>query len=171
MDDKWLQWRMRPKTPARAGEVTAQELYAALVKEVLSPGLRGLRLKGSGGRYSLDAPNCWALLSLQKSTYSDAAEAQFTVDLLVANRADWAAARVERPYLPERPSASTTYGEPAIDERIGMLTPEPADKWWRVYPGFDQSAVPTDVLDDIQEFAIPSLSQQLMARGHTAEQS
>jgi hypothetical protein len=50
-----------------------------------------------------------------------------------------------------------------------MLTPEPADKWWRVYPGFDQSAMATDVVDGTREFAIPWLSQQLIARSQAAE--
>ena len=76
----------------------------------------------------MDSPDCWALLSLQKSAYSDAAEVQFTVNLLIANKAEWVAARTERPHLPQRPAAGTIYGEPAIQERIGMLMPESADK-------------------------------------------
>jgi hypothetical protein len=38
-------------------------------------------------------------------------EIQFTVNLLVANRLQWEAARTERPHLPERPSAGTIDGE------------------------------------------------------------
>ena len=40
-----------------------------------------------------------------------------------------------------------------------MLTPEPVDKWWRVYPEFDQSAVATDVLNDMRDYGIPWLSK------------
>jgi hypothetical protein len=86
MDDKWLRWRTRRKTPANAVEVSAQALYDALVKDTLSPAFRALGFKGSGGRYSMPGSDCWALLGLQKSAYSDAAEVQFTINLLVVNK-------------------------------------------------------------------------------------
>jgi hypothetical protein len=165
MDDKWLQWRRRTKTPTRAVDVPVQVVYDAMVKEVLSPGFRELGLKGSGGRYSLASSTCWALLSLQRSAYSDAVEIQFTVNLLVANRLQWEAARAARPHLPERPSAGTIYGGPAAQERIGMVQPDRADKWWRIYPGVDPAAVTTDVLQHVRDFAIPWLRQQVGSRG------
>jgi uncharacterized protein DUF4304 len=165
MDDEWLQWRLRTRTPASAVDVPVQVVYDAMVKEVLSPGFRELGLKGSGGRYSWASPTCWALLSLQKSAYSDAVEIQFTVNLLVASRLQWEAARAERRHLPERPSAGTIYGEPAAQERIGMVRPGLADKWWRVYPGVDPAAVTTDVLQDVRDFAIPWLRKQVESRG------
>jgi hypothetical protein len=56
--------------------VPAQETYADLVKGQISPELRVLGFKGSGGRYSLPSSTCWALLSFQKSAYSDATEVQ-----------------------------------------------------------------------------------------------
>jgi hypothetical protein len=141
-----------------------QAVYEAMVKDVLSPGFRELGLKGSGGRYSWAAPGFWALLSLQKSAYSDAAEIQFTVNLLVASKAQWEAARAARPYLPERPSAGTVYGEPAVQERIGMIHRDRADKWWRLYAGVDETAVTDDVLHDVRDFAIPWLKQQVESR-------
>jgi hypothetical protein len=79
----------------------------------------------------------------------------------VANTLPWEAARVERPHLPQRPSAGTIYGEPATRERIGMVQPDRADKWWRVYPCINPAAVTTDVLQDVRDFAIPWLRQQV----------
>jgi hypothetical protein len=38
MDDEWLQWRLRTRTPASAVDVPVQVVYDAMVKEVLSPG-------------------------------------------------------------------------------------------------------------------------------------
>lgn len=156
MDDKWLRWRTRPKKRASAVEVTAQSTYDAMVKNVLSPGFRALGLKGSGGRYSPASDECWALMSLQKSAYSDATEVQLTVNLLVANKAAWNARRA-RAHLPKRPAATIQYGEPAINERIGMLAPEPADKWWRIRAGTDPHEVARDVLKDVRELALPWL--------------
>ncbi len=135
-----------------------------MVKDFLSPGLRGMGFTGSGGRYSLASPECWALVSLQKSAYSDAAVIKFTVNLLVANKADWLAARVARPYLPERPSAGTQYEKPAVSQRIGILTPDHLDKWWRVSFAVDLEAVSNEVLRDIRECGLPWLRQQLHER-------
>lgn len=165
MDSEWREWRLRPKTPGSAVEVTAQAMYAALVKDVLSPGFRDLGLKGSGGRYALASPGFWALMSLQKSAYSDAIEIQFTVNLLAVNREAWEAARAERPHLPERPAAGVLYGEPTAWERIGRLTPDRADKWWRIDDGVDKAEVAADVLHDVRQFALPWLREQLRDRG------
>jgi hypothetical protein len=148
-----------------AVEVTAQAMYAALVKDVLSPGFRDLGLKGSGGRYALAAPGFWALMSLQKSVYSDATAIQFTVNLLAANMEAWDAARAERPYLPQRPAAGVVYGEPTAWTRIGTLTPEGADKWWRIHAEVDQAEVTAEVLHDVREFALPWLREQVRERG------
>jgi len=165
VDDKGRRSRLRPKTPGSAVEVTAQAMYAALVKDVLSPGFRELGLKGSGGRYALASPGVWALMSLQKSAYSDATEIRFTVNLLAANKEAWDAARAERPYLPERPAAGVVYGEPTAWARIGTVTPERADKWWRIHAGVDQAVVAAEVLHDVREFALPWLREQLRDRG------
>jgi hypothetical protein len=164
VDDKWWRWRLRTRTPASNVDVPIQAIYDAMVREVLSPGFREMGLKGSGGRYSWATPTCRVLLGLQKSTYRDAVEIQFTVNLLVAHKAQWKVARAERPHLPHKPSAGTIYGEPAAQERIGLLQPDPADKWWRLYPGVDQGAVTADVLEDVRELAIPWLRQQVARR-------
>jgi Domain of unknown function (DUF4304) len=140
-------------------------MYATLVKDVLSPGFRDLGLKGSGGRYTLAEPGSWALMSLQKSAYSDATEIQFTVNLLAANKEAWDAARAERPYLPQRPAAGVVYGEPTAWTRIGTLTPEGADKWWRIYAGVDQAEVTAEVLHNVREFALPWLREQVRELG------
>ena len=160
MDDKWLRWRARRKTRASAVEVPAQAMYDALVKDTLSPALRALGFKGSAGRYSMPCSDCWALLGFQKSAYSDAVEVQFTINLLVVNKSAWNAARQEAPHLPERPTPTTWYGEPAAQARIGDLTPEGEDKWWRVYSPANMAAVGNDVLHDITEYALPWLRHQ-----------
>ncbi len=52
MDDKWLQWRLRTRTPASAVDVPVHVVYDAMVKEVLSPGFRelGLRVRAADTR-------------------------------------------------------------------------------------------------------------------------
>jgi hypothetical protein len=108
--------------------------------------------------------DCWALLGLQKSAYSDAAEVQFTINLLVVNKSAWGAARQQRHHLPERPTPTTLYGEPASQVRIGQLTPEGADKWWRVHSQADMADVGNDVVHDITEYALSWLRHQMQER-------
>ncbi len=154
---------------ADAVDVTAQATYAALVKDSLGPALRGLGFKGSGGRYSMPCSGCWALLSLQKSAYSEPAEVQFTVNLLVVNKSAWDAARQERPHLPERPAATTFFGEPTSQVRIGHLAPGGADKWWSVCSEGDMKTVCDDVLHDVGGYALPWLRRQMCAPSSTIQ--
>jgi uncharacterized protein DUF4304 len=160
MDDKWLAWRTRRKV--RAGEVgvTAQSLYDLLVKEHLSPGLRALGFKGSSGRYALAGVPPFALLGLQKSTYSDAVEVQFTANLMVVSKDTWLALRSQRPHYPERPSPGTLFGDRVPQARIGSLTPSGEDKWWRVTSPDLLSDVASDFLTDVEAVGVPWMRSQ-----------
>jgi hypothetical protein len=151
--------------PASEVSVTAQELYDNIVKAAISPGLRSLGLSGSSGRYSLRCNQCWVLTSLQKSSYSDAAEIRFTLNLLVANRTTWASAQTEKPYIPDRPSAGTVYNAGESSTRIGALLPDGADKWWRIQEGVDPAVVAQDLLDDFERYGLPWLRREMQAQG------
>jgi hypothetical protein len=137
-------------------------LYDAAIKQQVSPALRDLGLRGSGGRYHLPSESHWVLLGFQKSAYSDAAEVRFTVNLAVISRSVWEAKRAELSHLNERPSASVIYGSWAAHERIGRLTPGGEDKWWRIG---DNAAPVTDVvndlLDDIERYALAWLRSMM----------
>jgi hypothetical protein len=164
VDEKWLAWRTRRRVAAAAVSVAAQDLYDQLVKQSLSPALRGLGFTGSGGRYSLRNEDCWALVGLQKSAYSDGHEVRFTVNLLVANKQAWDALRAEKTYLPRRPAPGTRYGYEVAQSRIGDLLPDRADAWWRIYNGVDINSVAQDVIASVERFGVPWLREQLAAQ-------
>jgi dihydrofolate reductase len=86
---------------------------------------------------------------------------QFTINLIVVGRASWDAMRQERPHLPERPSAGVLFGGAVAQTRIGVLTTEGEDKWWRIYDGVDQKAVAADVIHDVRAFALPWLRARI----------
>lgn len=164
----WSSWRFRrrgrdsPDAPS-AGDVTAQENYAVLVKDRFSPAFRELGLRGSGGRYELplSVPG-WALLGLQKSAHSDKAEIRFTVNLLVVSAATWSSAHEAMPYLPEKPSPGVIYSAGEEQTRIGSIHPDDSgDKWWRVQAGAFPSAVADDVIQDVTALALPWLREQV----------
>jgi Domain of unknown function (DUF4304) len=51
--------------------VTAQEAFTMMVKEQIAPALRELGFKGSGQRFTLPDDEHWALIGLQKFTWSN----------------------------------------------------------------------------------------------------
>lgn len=161
----WMRWRTRRRASAAAVPGAAQGLYRDLVRGALSPAFRTLGFSGSGGRYSLPADGCWALLGLQKSVYSDRQEVRFTANLLVANRATWASLRAQMGYLPERPAPSTLYGDKIAQSRIGDLLPDAADTWWRIYAGVDLDAVGQDVITSIERYGLPWLRREMARHG------
>ena len=79
----------------------------------------------------------------------------FTANVLVASKGVWATMREQQPYLPERPTPNTLYGDGVAQRRIGQLLPDAADTWWRVYDGVDLEAVAQDVVTSIETYASP----------------
>ena len=159
----WLEWRLRLRgrsVPVVPGE-SAQEIYATMIKHVVSPALRAQGLVGSGGRYSIRSDTHWAMLGFQKSSYSDHAEVRFTVNLNVVNRAAWDALVREKPYYGPRMAPTVHYGEPVRSARIGELEDTPQDIWWRVFVGQDMPALQEDLLGDLIDVGIPWLRHQI----------
>lgn len=154
---KWFSRRSDPPPPPPPPmkKRTAQDLYATLVKDLLSPAFRDLGFKGSSGRYSLPIPDHWALLGLQRSTYSTSAEVRFTINLLVVSKASWELQRQESPYLPQRPSASMHYSVETPQRRIGQLRPDGQDKWWGLSSRRQLEVVAAEVIHDVREYALP----------------
>ena len=128
------------------------------MKAHLSPAFRGLGLRGSAGRYSLPVGGSgWALLGLQKSTYSDKAEIQFTGDLLIVslNLDAW---RKRTPSLPGRPARCHLRGRRASDTDR-FVAGRGADTWWRVLAGPVEPAVAEDVIRTVGTVAVPWLRE------------
>ncbi|MFJ4167029.1 DUF4304 domain-containing protein [Microbacterium sp. NPDC089698] len=159
----WSGWRLRPRGRSApiVPDASAQEIYAAMIKDVVSPALREQGLVGSGGRYSIKSETHWALLAFQKSWYSDRAEVRFTVNLMVVRCDDWEALLHEHPYYGKKPSATITYNDPVRHVRIGELVDDLEDKWWCVFSGQDMDAVQADLLGDLIDVGVPWLRSQV----------
>ena len=70
-------------------------------------------------------------------------------------------ARVEKSYLPARPSASILYGSLFWQKRIGELLAAGEDKWWLLRDGQDATVVGDEVLVAIRAFALPAMRDQI----------
>ena len=160
--ERFLRWRTRPKKHGGdASEPSPQQAYAEWMKTTFGPGLRAQGMRGSGGRFEFASDVVWAQLGFQKSAYSDAQEVRFTVNLSVIGRDVWEEQKSANSYLGERPSPSIRYGAWAEQVRIGTLTPDGDDKWWRIVRGVDSSRVREDAMHDLMTYAVPWLRARI----------
>src|SRR5690349_1207537 len=117
-----------------------------MMRDDVAPALRRLRLKGSGQAYTLPSETHWAVIGFQKFTWSNADRVEFTINLTVARKDEWAAAYEESPWLGKRPAPNVS-GGPAWWERIGGLMPgESGDAVWAVEPGAPVEPVAGDAV-------------------------
>lgn len=156
----WMSWRSRSKKTTSEVARPVQETYKELVKDQISPVLRDLGLKGSGGRYQLPSDDHWALIGFQRSVYSDAEHIRFTLNVLVVSHEEWSEARAGRTHYPEKPTAGTLWGA-GSQARIGGLMPVGEDYWWDLYPDTFTDELVTDVLGAIRDYALPWMRQQI----------
>lgn len=69
--ERFKAWKHRPKDrrPGSETDPTPQQVYDDLMKATFAPALRGVGLKGSGGRFELPSDTYWALLGFQKDVW------------------------------------------------------------------------------------------------------
>jgi hypothetical protein len=142
---------------------TTQDHYTVLIRDHISPALRQLGLKGSGGTYLLPDATHWAIIGFQRSIYGDRHETKFTINLTVVGRDDWGSARTTQPHLPKRPAPGTFYGNWLWQRRIGELMPSPHDYWWHFTPRTDLDALAADVIAAIRSYGLPAMRERLDA--------
>ena len=138
----------------------ARGAYEAMIRDVISPAMRALGFKGSGGSYVLPVASAWVLVGFQRSVHDDRELVEFTVNLTVASKRAWEAVRLERPYLSERPAPNTRYGPPTWQRRLGALMSAQTDVWWRVTAVIDTSRVGDDVIVALRDFGLPKMMEE-----------
>ena len=137
--------------------VTAQSVYANMLRREIAPGLRALGFRGSGSKFVLPRVDWWQIVAFQKDYHSDAEHIRFTVNLTVANKAAWAADREYEPSLPVSPSGNTSYWyETEKRIRLGnLMPPRGEDRWWDVIAGVPTDPVAELVVSAIERRALP----------------
>jgi hypothetical protein len=123
-----------------------QATYRAMLRDDIAPALRALGFKGSGSRYTLPAPESWALLGFQSSRFNTTESLTFTVNLCAVSRLVWESRRREQSHLPEKPSPGTYYGNFVWSRRLGHLMPVNEDVWWDLHEAADAKDVAGEVV-------------------------
>ena len=140
---------------------TSQDAYRALLRDFISPALRRVGFKGSGGTYVLPDDDQWVLVGFQRSVWGDRHETRFTANLTVASKDGWARRRREEPTWPKRPAANTRYGSSIWQSRIGLILPARVDTWWTIRPDSNLASLASDVLAALRDHGLPALQEQL----------
>jgi hypothetical protein len=138
-------------------EPTAQAIYNDMLRTAIAPRLRALGFKGSGASYVLADDRRWLIIGFQKDRYSRADCVRFTVNLTAADKAVWAEAHAEKPWLPRRPSGNSHYfeAEPGVIRLGNLMPPHGEDRWWEVGPRRPSGPAATRVLRAIERLALP----------------
>jgi hypothetical protein len=140
---------------------SALDRFRTMMREHVAPELRRMGFRGSGQSFTLPSEDHWVLLGFQKSRSSSAEAVRFTVNTMVVSKLEWAQARERASYLPERPTANTSYGTLTWWKRIGRLLPDGRDRWWTLSGDSAMASVAAEVLDAIRIYALPAIHQQL----------
>lgn len=140
--------------------VTAQDAYRVLVNAHLSPALRELGFKGSGGRYQRPSETHWSLLELQKSAYSDREDVRFTANLRVVPRNLWLPKTKSVGIQALRP-VSGVFWDADDEARLGMLASDAdIDEWWSLIPTTDLAELSASFVSDLTTFGLPWMDER-----------
>jgi hypothetical protein len=141
---------------------TAQESFAAMLREDLAPRLRKLGFKGSGQSYSIPSDRHWINIGFQKGTWSNSDLIAFTMNVTVADKAMWAQMRQERSYLPAKPAPNIVYGSFAWQRRIGQLLPGGQDQWWELRANSgDSERIAALVAAAVHDYVLPAIESEV----------
>jgi hypothetical protein len=102
------------------------------------------------------------MIGLQKSASNTRDLVKFTANVSVTTKAEWDKKRIDQSYLGERPSPNEhPWG---WGTRIGHLMPAQKDTWWKLHTGDDCEPVAREVLDAIENYALPRMLIELEAK-------
>ena len=131
-----------------------------MLRDEVAPALRRLGLKGSGDRYTVPSDTHWAVIGFQKFRWSDADCVEFTVNLIVATKEEWASAYELRPYIGKKPAANTLTGVGWWD-RIGSVMPRRGKGTWTVPSTGSTEHVAGEVVAAIRDYALPAMRARM----------
>ena len=144
-----------------------QQAYAEMIKTRISPMLRSLGFKGSGGSYRIVGTDSIAALGFQKSVHSTRDEALFTINLLVTHkeaRRLWDEARQENLLDQWR-----GYGDVVLIPvdvgwhwRLNELDPHRIPAWWSLRASTDVDELVGEVISTVRDVGLPAMKREMV---------
>ncbi len=135
-----------------------------MVRDIISPTVRAMGFKGSGGRYELPSDRHWALIGFQKSTAIEPNRVKFTLNVAVVQKAVWDEMRYGNDQLPARPRVAINYGViygiPGLYRRLGHLMGI-GDRWWVIEFGLRSRSIGRQVSEAIRDHALRAMLREM----------
>jgi hypothetical protein len=126
---------------ARPAPETGQQAFKRMLRDLITPALRELGIRGPGGYASGDYSG---FLDFQKSRHNTKDEVEFTINL---------------------GAAYTPTGDGYWHERIGAVMPARRDTWWTLQTGQPIETVAAEVLAAIRSYGWPAIQAALDSPG------
>jgi hypothetical protein len=138
----------------------ATKLLQKALRETLEPAIVRMGFEGKKRIYRRNRNGLMDIVDIQLWKYNDANRARFTIELglCVPVALEMAAALQSFAYF-RSSVASPGITECAERERIGILIPEPKDRWWTISSGTDPTAVASEVVTNLEKFGMPWLER------------
>lgn len=124
-----------------------------IIKEGLAPMLKKIGFKKKARNFYRDFESRIEVINVQASKWNEGSEGQFTVN-----------AGVYYPDISEITGAPPVKGMPkeydcTVRERIGLLTPENQDRWWKVDNSVNNSEIAESIANHVEKFCLPWLKE------------
>lgn len=153
----------------QSSHVTAQEEFAALLKQRVGPDLRQSGFKGSSGRYELRVGGNALLVGLQRSSWSTSEQIEFTLNWTIVHGTVWQEVRRREPWVGNWPNHNCDVLGTTWNGRIHDLVEgaDPMD-WWVIDAPTDSgvhtrnSSVMEEVVARVNSLLLP-LAQTVLA--------
>lgn len=125
----------------------------AIIKEGLAPFLKTNGFKKKARNFYREFENRTELINVQASQWNEGNEGKFTINV-----------GVYYPNISEIIDAPSIKGMPkeydcTVRERVGLLTPEKRDLWWKVDISVKDQELAGNVADSVEKFCLPWLTE------------
>lgn len=136
-----------------AGSVdhSASEVLRDLLRDEISPALRAVGMKGSGGKYRVERGARWGAVEIQKHSGGSRAICEFTFNLSAGELSE-----VDRRF-------------DGWSARIGEVLPSGGDTWWVLPAQADTELLKQDLLRALRDHAYAALEAALEVRAEATE--
>jgi hypothetical protein len=140
--------------------IPATKLLQKAIKGALDPAIARMGFEGKKRTYRRTRNGLLDIVDVQLWKYNDANRARFTIELgiCVPVALEMAAALQSFAYF-RSSVVNPGITECAERERIGILMPEPRDRWWTVSSGTIPSDVANEAIINLEKFGIPWLER------------
>lgn len=133
----------------------AQEYRKLIIAEYLKPALKQRGFRKKNNLFYSERENCIHLVSVQSSSWTLPESCNITINIGI-----YFPRVAEELNIGLRTIRQITRAEEGqLNERIGLLLPEPYDKWWMILPDSDWKTIAEDITSSVEKYGLSWLEK------------